>query len=456
MGDLLLAGADDEHCLTLDRDIDRATLRALVSAQRIQLQAAGLRPAGTVALHLPPSLAYIATLLAAWRIGAQVTILDYRLTAHEADRAIAAVDPQLVVTPDRLPDTKLTGWFDVAPVIRSRPGQPAATGHILVQLSSGSTGPSKCIARTAAGLIAELERYTRIPGYPARGERSVVIASPLHVLGLVGGLLHNLHTGVPTVLPRSLTVEGVLATVAGGGAPTTLLGVPSQARLLATRGREIREVSGGTIALPGFARMITGGEALPATLRDQFTGTFGAELGVMYGMTETGVLATDLRGADIPELTPAPGMEIREKDGELLVALPHSPYIGPVDPDRWSDGWLHTRDAGRVDAGTGRVTVLGRRDSQVSVRGLKVDLTEIEQTLADLPGVDAAVVLYDGVIEAYVASDLAGADLSALLRHRLARYKQPQVLRVLREMPRTATGKPVRDLAILRSSAGAQ
>ncbi|MGW4743134.1 class I adenylate-forming enzyme family protein [Nocardia xishanensis] len=453
---MLLAGADHEHCLTLDRDIDRATLRGLVTAQRIQLRAAGLHPAGTVALRLPPSLAYIATLLAAWHIGAQVIILDYRLTAHEVGRAVETLNPQLVVTPDRRPDTRLTGYFDVTPVIRARAGQPAGTGHILVQLSSGSTGPSKFIARTATDLIGELDRYTRIPGYPARDERSVVIASPLHVLGLVGGLLHNLHVGVPTVLPRSLTVEGVLATVAADSTPTTLLGVPSQARLLATRGREIRETSGGTIDLPELARMITGGEALPATLRELFTDTFAADLGVMYGMTETGVLATDLRGADLPEFSPAPGIQIRERDGELLVALANSPYVGPVDPGRWSEGWLHTRDAGRVDTGTGRVTVLGRRDSQVSVRGLKVDLTEIEQTLADIPGVDAAVVLYEGAIEAYVVGDLTHTDLSAILNHRLARYKQPRVLHVLREMPRTATGKPVRDLAVLRSIAGSQ
>ncbi|MEU6582355.1 fatty acid--CoA ligase family protein [Nocardia sp. NPDC046763] len=458
--ELLLAGPGHEICLTLDRDIDRDTLRAHVSAQQKTLMTAGLRPAGTVALHLPPSLAYIAALLAAWRIGAQAMVLDYRLTEHEAERALTALDPQLVVLPDRRPEARLTGYFGVTPVIRRRAGRPATTGHVLVQLSSGSTGPSKFIARTAPSLIAELERYARIPGYPDRGERAVVIASPLHVLGLVGGLLHNLRAGVPTVLPKSLSVEGVLDAVAADSMPTTLLGVPSQARMLV----DSHHPGGGSgAARPASGparldRMITGGEALPATLRERFTHAFGSDLGLMYGMTETGVLATDLTGTDLPRLTPAPGIEIREQGGELLVALPESPYIGPVDPTRWADGWLHTRDAGLVDAGNGRITVLGRCDSQVSVRGLKVDLGEIERTLLEIPGVEAAVVLYEDKIEAFVsgAGDLRDLEINAILRHQLARYKQPKALHVLREMPRTATGKPVRNLAILRSSAGTQ
>ena len=99
---------------------------------------------------------------------------------------------------------------------------------------------------------------------------------------------------------------------------------------------------------------------------------------------------------------PAPGLTFREQDGELHLALPASPYLGEQDPSRWSDGWLHTRDAGTVDPRTGLVRVLGRRDSQVSVGGLKVDLTEVEHTLAALPEVANVVVIHDHAIEAYL------------------------------------------------------
>ena len=96
--------------------------------------------------------------------------------------------------------------------------------------------------------------------------------------------------------------------------------------------------------------------------------------------------------------------------------------------------------------------VLGRRDSQVSVGGLKVDLTEVEHMLAGLPEVAGAVVVHDHAIEAYlVLAD--GADAAAVEREittRLAAYKRPRRLHVVEQLPRTATGKLVRDQAVLR------
>jgi len=113
-------------------------------------------------------------------------------------------------------------------------GQPAATGHALLQLSSGSTGPSKVIGRTAANLVAEVDRYTRIDGVPRPGERIVVLASMVHVLGLVGGLLYGLHAHARLVVPDRLTGRDVLRAVGAEPEPTTVLGVPFHIELLAS------------------------------------------------------------------------------------------------------------------------------------------------------------------------------------------------------------------------------
>jgi acyl-coenzyme A synthetase/AMP-(fatty) acid ligase len=204
--------------------------------------------------------------------------------------------------------------------------------------------------------------------------------------------------------------------------------------------------------LPQLTGMTTGGELVRADVYEAFTDRYQVRLGNMYGMTEVGVIATDLFGEHRPAVLPAPGLAVREEGGELHVSLPASPYLGVTDPSRWSDGWLHTRDAGTVDPGTGLVRVLGRRDSQVSVGGLKVDLTEVEHMLAALPEVAAAVVVHDHAIEAYlVLAD--GAEASAVEREintRLAAFKRPRRLHVVEQLPRTATGKLVRDHAVLR------
>lgn len=444
--EVLLAGGDNEVCLFLGGPLDRGTLRRLVADRCTELEAAGLRRGGAVALYLPPSLAFVVNLLATWRVGAQATLLDYRLTSYEVDRALERLAPQLVVGGKASSGGALRAYFDVRDEVSGYPGRPAQTPHAVIQLSSGSTGPSKVIGRTAANLVEEVNRYTQIDGVPRGGERIVLLASMVHVLGLVGGLLYGMHAGVRLDLPERVSPDSILKTVAGDTAPTTLLGVPFHIELLAS----VAEPP----ALPQLTGMTTGGELVRTEVYQAFVDRYGVRLGNMYGMTEVGVIATDLFARHRPAIMPAPGIPVREENGELLIGMPASPYVGLSDPTRWADGWLHTRDAGTVDPDTGLVTVHGRLDSQVSVGGLKVDLTEVEHTLAGLPEVSGAVVVFEKSIEAYVVlSDPSAADrLDDILASRLAAYKRPKVLHIVDALPRTATGKLVRDRAVLRAT----
>lgn len=446
---VLLSGEAGEVCLSFDRPIDRGTLRALVAEQQDRLVAAGLVRGGTVALRLPPSLAYVATLLAAWRAGAQVSLLDHRLTEREVARALDRVGAQFVVEPTEVAGGRLRGYADVLGTsVTERPeGRPAGSRHALVQFSSGSTGASKVIARTSEDLIAELDRYARLPDYPRHGERIVLLASMVHVLGLVGGLLHGLHAGVQLVLVERLTADGILATVGASRRPTTVLGVPFHAELLAAVAEPPR--------LPQLVKMIVAGELVRPGVPARFTEKYGVPLGTMYGMTEVGVIATDLLGTNWPSVVPVFGMEVQAEGGELRIRRPASPYIGLIDPSRYADGWLRTKDAATVDPVTGRVTIRGRLDSQIAIGGLKVDLTEVEQMLSALPAVAEVVVVFDGEIDSYLAlTDGSTVDtVRAAIERELAPYKRPRRLHVLSRLPRTATGKIVRDTAALRAAA---
>ena len=444
--EILLAGADTEICIRADGPIDRSALRRMVAERQSRLEAAGLAAGGSLALRLPPSVAYIANLLAGWRIGAQVILLDHRLTRFEVDKALERLAPQVVVAPETVRSSALRAFADVEESVSTYPGRPAATPHAVVQLSSGSTGPSKVIGRTAADLVAELDRYTRIDGVPERGERIIVLASMVHVLGLVGGLLYGLHAGAAVQPPERLTGDSILDAVASEPSPATVLGVPFHIGLLASVLDPPK--------LPSLKRMTTGGELQPAAVLEAFDAKYGVPLGNMWGMTEVGVIATDLFGEHRPALLPAPGLDVVERDGELLVSRPQSPYLGLVDPTRWADGWLHTKDAGTVDPETRLVTVKGRLDSQVSVGGLKVDLTEVEATLGELPGVQAAIVLFDEVITAYLqlAPPATAESVDSALAERLAAYKRPRRLHVLDPFPRTTTGKLSRDRNVLKAA----
>jgi 3-hydroxy-4-methylanthranilate adenylyltransferase len=444
----LLAGPDDDVSLHLGAPLTRKELRRLVESQQDRLAEAGLVSGGTTTLHLPPSLGYVASLLAAWRIGAQVSLLDHRLSRAEVDKAIDRLAPQVVVEASDVAMAPMSGWASLTAMpARRTGGVPAQTAHALIQLSSGSTGPSKVIARTADDLIFELSRYDQLECYPRAGTRIVLLASIVHVLGLVGGLLHSLHAGIELAFPDRLTADGIRAAVNRGDKPTMLLGVPFHAELLTADPKP----------MPELTRMVVAGELTRPWVPAAFRAGYGVPLGSMYGMTEIGVIATDLTGELTPAVKAAPGMALRVAGGELQVAMPASPYIGLIDETRWVDGWLRTRDAAAMDDQTRLVTILGRLDSQVSIGGLKVDLTEVEQTIGALPEVTACVVSFDEAIEAYlVLKDEAELPaVRAALADQLAAYKRPRRIYVLAELPRTATGKNVRDLAVLRTAAEA-
>ncbi|GAA1666021.1 AMP-binding protein [Kribbella yunnanensis] len=444
--DVLLAGPAADVCLRLPEVIDRGKLRTLVQERQMELARAGFRPGGAVALRLPPSVAFVAHLLAVWRSGGQAILLDHRLTDYEVRRAIERLVPQVVVSADRPVPAGLRTFHDVGAELASYSGHTANTAHAVVQLSSGSTGPSKVIGRTAEDLVEEINRYTQIDGVPTKNERLILLPSMVHVLGLVGGLLYGLHAGVELVPPARLTGDAIVHAIAAETTPATVLGVPFHIGLLAS----VQQPPW----LPQFKRMTTGGELVPQSVSDAFEQKYGVPLGNMYGMTEVGVIGTDLFGRHRPAIRPAPGIDVRTVDGELQIARKESPYLGLSDPARWSDGWLRTRDAGVIEPSTGLVSIKGRLDSQVSVGGLKVDLTEVEYTLGTLRGVEAAVVVFDGSITAYLQlhERRETTRLEAELSQRLASYKRPRTLHVLDQLPRTTTGKLVRDLTVLRKA----
>ncbi|WP_371666591.1 acyl--CoA ligase [Streptomyces sp. NBC_00289] len=428
--------------------MDRADLRRIVQECQRRLEKAGLTSGGTVALRLPPSLCYVGHLLASWRIGAQVTVLDHRLTEHEAAEAVKRIDPQVVVSPKTEVTTMLRGYVEVTARYALRAGTPARTAHALLQLSSGSTGNPKIIGRGVHDLLREIDRYRQTDGMPGRGERVVQLSSIAHSFGLVGGLLHSLHAGVLMTLPKQFSAASILDAVTSRTESATLLGVPFHYGLLTTRTPKA--------GAPQLARAVSGGEKIRPEVAEQFTEQYGIPLGECYGMTETGFIALDFFGRHRPALGPvAPGVAVRVEKGELLVRAPENPYLSTTDASRWTDGWLRTRDAAALDADTEVLTVTGRLDSQVSVGGLKVDLTEVEQVLAALPGVHEAVVVFAGHIVAYltVAPGTGAAHLRSEMRSRLAAFKRPRRLHLLSSLPRTSTGKLVRDLAVLRAAA---
>jgi hypothetical protein len=93
-------------------------------------------------------------------------------------------------------------------------------------------------------------------------------------------------------------------------------------------------------------------------------------------------------------------------------------------------------------AADGALHYLGRADHQVKLRGYRIELGEIEAALRRHPAVrDAAVVVRQERLAAYLAADALPADLKAFLEGILPAYMVPASYQNLPSLPKTSTGK---------------
>ena len=128
------------------------------------------------------------------------------------------------------------------------------------------------------------------------------------------------------------------------------------------------------------------------------------------------------------------------------------------DPRHPGETLYHTGDLGKM-AGDGSVIFLGRKDDQVKVRGYRVEMREVEQTMEQHPSISrAVVVLPDGqdllstLNAAVILADDVSFDESAYrnwLAQRLPSYMIPSSIRVVGSLPLTPNGKT--DLKQLRA-----
>ncbi|MBL1224602.1 non-ribosomal peptide synthetase [Enterococcus sp. BWR-S5] len=220
-----------------------------------------------------------------------------------------------------------------------------------------------------------------------------------------------------------------------------------------------------------FTTIILGGEVFPGSLYEQMRRHTDARIFNMCGPTEATVLIVTHEVTDssyIPLGKPVPNNQIYVVDqGELCgVGMPGELCIAGENlgrgymkrpeltaekfvPNPYGPGQLyHAGDLVRW-LPNGDLEYLGRIDEQVKIRGLRVELGEIESVLRRQPDINNAAVIVkpdhteEPAIHAYLVSQTA-LDLSALrevLRQELPDFMVPPYMMQLEEIPVTSTGK---------------
>jgi acyl-coenzyme A synthetase/AMP-(fatty) acid ligase/acyl carrier protein len=201
----------------------------------------------------------------------------------------------------------------------------------------------------------------------------------------------------------------------------------------------------------------------------------GVQLMNAYGATESGTLAMgEMHPDDVESVgLPAPNMDVYLLDenlipvangdvGEICGAGP-SLALGYLERDeltaeRFIPNPVHrekglvyrTGDRGRL-LPDGRLQLMGRIDRQVKVRGYRVELSELEVALQQLPGVREAAVIhqpldnYDNRLIAYLCTN-EGITVSRVRKHlrtRVPDHMLPSAYVFLDTLPRTPIGKVI-------------
>ncbi|MGW9436992.1 fatty acid--CoA ligase [Streptomyces sp. NPDC055607] len=458
------------------------------------LRGAGLRRGARVAYLGKESEHYYDVLFGCAKSGVVLVPINWRLTPSEIEhilddstaeivfveeefapavRQIAASLPplRLVVTDGAGgPGTGLTEWK--APHTGAPSPSAVHDDDPVVQIyTSGTTGLPKGVVLAHRSFFAVREMLDRagLDWIDWHADDTSLIGVPGFHIGGLWWAVQGLNAGVTNVAVRSFVADEVLRLVREEGV-TTMCVVPAMLHMLTSHS------SASPDAFRTLRKVVYGGSPVSEALLERCRALMDCDFAQIYGLTETGNTAVCLppeahvRGGDLLRAAgrPYPGVDVavRGKDGEdletgeigeICIRTPArmARYWGlPVaTAETLRDGWVHTGDAGYLDA-EGHVYICDRLKDVVIVAGENIYPAEIEKELERLPAVaEAAVIgipderwgerLHAVVVLAEGASS-SPRDLTLGLRERLANFKIPTSWAFADAVPRNPSGKILR------------
>lgn len=359
-------------------------------------------------------------------------------------------------------------WRDAQPA--EDPMLPAGPDDDVIQLyTSGTTGHPKGVQLTNRNYAALLEQSAAtglLTWEP--GAATLVCMPSFHVSGVNMGIL-AFAQGCTAVVLREVDPQEILPAIPAWRVRYTLF-VPA-VMLLLLQNPKARETDFSSLEV-----ILYGASPIAEDLMLEARRMFGCDLIQLYGMTETTGFGTYLPPEDHEPARgrlrscgrPAAGVEVRVVDsagrdlppGEVGEILMRS---GTVMKGYWNNpeataatvvaGWLHTGDAGYLDA-EGYVYIHDRVKDMIVSGGENVYPAEVENALFAHPEVaDVAVIgvpdpKWGEAVKACVVlkpgARVGAAELIAFARARIAGYKVPKTIDFVAALPRNPSGKILR------------
>ncbi|MGW4667594.1 amino acid adenylation domain-containing protein [Streptosporangium sandarakinum] len=366
---------------------------------------------------------------------------------------------------------------ETAPPEADAPGAEPRPARGYLSLTSGTTGEPKPVV-TGEGPLAHFAHwYVETFG-----------VSPADRFALLSGLAHDpalrdlfvpLVAGARLCVPEAATVRDPLrlAEWLRERRVTVLHLTPQLARMLCGTGGVLPDVrliaTGGdrlTFADAGRLRRLAPAARVVAFYGTTETPQAHAWYEVPPGAAESAEPVPAGRGVEGSELLVLAGHGGRAGVGELGEVVVRSANLadGYLDAEltraRFTAEGFRTGDLGRLNP-DGTVTLAGRRDDQVKVRGFRVEPGGVEAALAAHPAVRSAAVVAVGgaggagggreaVLYGYAVPVRPGVSSARLLEHLrgvLPEYAVPAGVEVVAALPLTPNGKVDRAALRLRA-----
>lgn len=445
------------------REIDEAAGRLAARLDALGVEA-GDRLLAQVNKSVEALLLYLATL----RTGAIYLPLNTGYTESELAYFCGDAEPKLAVCRagdealfERIADgaevTSLDDLFSDLPEESFQPISRDNSDIAAILYTSGTTGKPKGAMLSQGNLASNAEML--VGAWQFTADDVLVHALPIfHVHGLFVAIHCVLASGAKMRFLPKFESGAVLDAMQGA---TVLMGVPTFYIRLLAEDRLTRE------AASSMRVFFSGSAPLSADIHRAFEERTGHRVLERYGMTETGMLTSNLyHGERRPGWVgpPLPGVELRvaSEDGDVLeqgetgIVEVRGPGIFSGywrNPEKTKasfreGGWFITCDMGRVDE-TGFVQLVGRESDLIITGGLNVYPAEIESLLDDRTDIAEAAVIgvpHPDFGEAVVAVVRPGDGFDedtvrAALRENLAAFKCPKRVIALEELPRNTMGK---------------
>lgn len=334
-----------------------------------------------------------------------------------------------------------------------------------LQYTGGTTGTPKGAILTHANLYMNTKQCSLwFSGLEAGAERMIAVLPFFHVFAMTAIMNFSILNGFALLLVPKFSINRLLKDI-HKKKPTILVGVPTLFAAVSNFS-QLKNFN-----LKSLKACVSGGAQLPVEIKKNFEDVAGCSLIEGYGLTECSpvAIANPMNGENREHSIglPLPGtiVEIREtygskrlvKDeqvGEICIIGPQvmQGYWGNEEETKevLKSGRIHTGDLGHMDK-DGYIYIVDRIKELIICSGFNVYPREIEELLYKHPHISEAAIIgiddkYKGQkIKAFIkirtGEAMHSSEVINYLDGKLAKYKLPEEIEFVNELPKTLIGK---------------